>query len=153
MSTRLEVQNLTKSFPGVQALSQVSLRAHRGEVLAVVGENGAGKSTLMKILAGIYSSDSGTITLDEKPVHFHTVRDSLHAGIVLIHQELNLAESLSVESNLFLGRERCDALGLLNRPVMQAESQDLLRRVGLNVSPDTPISRLTIAQRQLVEIA
>lgn len=149
----LEVRHLSKSFPGVQALSQVSLIAKQGEVLAIVGENGAGKSTLMKILAGIYSPDSGIINLDDKPVRFQNVRDSLRAGIVLIHQELNLAESLTVEANLFLGRERCFALGMLNRPVMRFESQGLLRRVGLNVSPNMPISRLTIAQRQLVEIA
>lgn len=153
MSDLLRIHGVSKSFPGVRALSDVSLHAHRGEVLAIVGENGAGKSTLMKILAGIYTPDAGEIHLNNQPLHFHSVRDALRAGIVLIHQELNLAESLSVEANLFLGRERCHTLGLLNRSAMSAESRQLLQRVGLNVAPQTPVSRLTIGQRQLVEIA
>jgi ribose transport system ATP-binding protein len=101
----LEASEVSKRFPGVHALDQVSLRALAGEVLAVVGENGAGKSTLMKILAGIYPPDGGTIRLAGRPVRFGSVADALQAGISLIHQELNLAENLSVEANLFLGRE------------------------------------------------
>ena len=100
----LDVRGLTKSFPGVRALDDVNLHAGAGEVLAVVGENGAGKSTLMKILAGVYLPDGGDVLLDGQPVRLCRRRDALATGISLIHQELNLAENLSVAANLFLGR-------------------------------------------------
>src|SRR4051794_20384973 len=101
----LEVRNLTKSFPGVRALRDVSLQLNPGEVLAVIGENGAGKSTLMKILAGVQAPDSGEILLDGRPVTIGSVKDALKLGIVLIHQELNLADNLDIGANIFLGRE------------------------------------------------
>src|SRR6266404_3736461 len=101
----LKVCGVSKHFPGVQALDNVSLELHAGEVLAVVGENGAGKSTLMKILAGIYLLDEGEIRLHGQVVRFTGVIDDMKHGISLIHQELNLAETLSVAANLFLGRE------------------------------------------------
>src|SRR5581483_5169239 len=101
----LEVREISKHFPGVQALSKVSLSVSAGEVLAVLGENGAGKSTLMKILAGIYAPDAGEMLLDGEPVHFTGVAEAMARGIILIHQELNLAENLSVAANLFLGNE------------------------------------------------
>src|SRR5438270_11269990 len=101
----LEVRQVSKRFPGVQALDRVSLSLRTGEVLAVVGENGAGKSTLMKILAGIYQPDGGTVLLDGCEVRWAGVADALAHGVSLIHQELNLAENLSVVANLFLGRE------------------------------------------------
>src|ERR1041384_8375139 len=97
----LEARHICKQFPGVKALDQVSLVLHEGEVLAVVGENGAGKSTLMKILAGVYTPDAGEILLRGEPVAIHHVTDAFRAGISLIHQELNLAENLSVTANLF----------------------------------------------------
>src|SRR6266568_5126549 len=98
----LEVREISKQFPGVQALSRVSLEVRAGEVLAVLGENGAGKSTLMKILAGVYQADGGEIRLGGRPVRFENVAQALKHGISLIHQELNLAENLSVAANLFL---------------------------------------------------
>src|SRR3974377_635441 len=101
----LEVRGIRKEFPGVRALDGVSARLGRGEVLAVVGENGAGKSTLMKILAGIYRPDAGAILVDGRPVRLGDVTEALRLGISLIHQELNLAENLSVAANLYLGRE------------------------------------------------
>src|SRR5688500_18901443 len=101
----LEALHITKAFPGVQALADVGLRLEPGEVLAVVGENGAGKSTLMKILAGVQRPDAGELRLADKPVQLHSVHEAENAGIVLIHQELNLAENLDVAGNLFLGRE------------------------------------------------
>src|SRR5579872_1579170 len=101
----LAVDEISKQFPGVQALSRVSLEVRAGEVLAVLGENGAGKSTLMKILAGVYQPDGGEILLDGRAVRFENVAEALRHGISLIHQELNLAENLSVAANLFLGRE------------------------------------------------
>jgi ribose transport system ATP-binding protein len=151
----LEVRGLSKSFPGVRALDGVNVHAAAGEVLAVVGENGAGKSTLMKILAGVYLPDAGDILLDGRPVRFSGVRDALTHGIVLIHQELNLADNLSVAANLFLGRERVRGgpLGWLDRPAMTREAAALLARVGLSVPPGRPVGELPIGQQQLVEIA
>jgi ribose transport system ATP-binding protein len=154
-SLLLEVRGLSKSFPGVKALDGVSLHAAAGEVLAVVGENGAGKSTLMKILAGVYQPDAGEITFAGRSVRFAGVRDALDHGIVLIHQELNLADNLSVAANLFLGRERTRGgpLGWLNRRAMFGEAEALLRRVGLSVPPGRAVGELAIGQQQLVEIA
>ena len=151
----LKVCAVSKHFPGVQALDGVSLELHAGEVLAVVGENGAGKSTLMKILAGVHRPDQGEILLDGRPVHFPTVADALRAGISLIHQELNLAENLSVSANLFLGRETTWAgpLGFLNRRAMDEAARAYLHRLGMDCDPATRVSALTVGQRQLVEIA
>src|SRR5881227_3168148 len=140
----LAVRGLSKSFPGVRALDAVGLHAGVGEVLAVVGENGAGKSTLMKILAGVYQPDAGEILLAGQPVRFAGVRDALNRGIVLIHQELNLADNLSIAANLFLGRERTRGgpLGWLDRRDMNAKATDLLARVGLTVPPGRPVGEL-----------
>src|SRR5262245_129443 len=151
----LEVRSLSKRFPGVQALDGVGLSVRAGEVLAVVGENGAGKSTLMKVLAGVYEPDAGEVLLDGRPVRFTGVRDALDHGIVLIHQELNLAENLSVTANLFLGRERLRGgpLGGLDNRAMDREARGLLARVGLDVPPGRPLGELPIGQQQLVEIA
>src|SRR2546422_3356231 len=101
----LEARDVSRAFPGVQALDRVSLALRRGEVLAVIGENGAGKSTLMKCLAGIYTPDGGSLLIEGRPARLGSIRDALRHGISLIHQELNLADSLSVTANLFLGRE------------------------------------------------
>jgi len=151
----LEVRQISKQFPGVRALDQVSLRLHAGEVLAVVGENGAGKSTLMKILAGIYQPDHGTVLLDGQDIRLGSVVEALRNGLVLIHQELNLAENLSVSANLFLGRESlwCGWLRLLNRRQMSQTARQLIDGVGLDCSPDTLVKDLSPGQRQLVEVA
>jgi len=151
----LRVQGIRKHFPGVQALDGVSLELNAGEVLAVVGENGAGKSTLMKILAGVQPPDSGTLLLDEAPVAFASVREAQQRGIVLIHQELNLAENLTVAGNLFLGKEivRGGFLGFLNQRQMDQQARTLLQRVGLDVPATTVVETLKPGQRQMVEIA
>jgi ribose transport system ATP-binding protein len=151
----LEARAIRKHFPGVQALDGVSLRVERAEVLAIVGENGAGKSTLMKVLAGIHVPDSGELFMDGQPVAVDGVASAMRRGIVLIHQELNLAENLSVAANLFLGRERVRGgwLGWLDQSAMNEEARRLLRRVGLNVSPARLVGELPPGQRQLVEIA
>jgi ribose transport system ATP-binding protein len=150
----LEARGVRKRFPGVLALDGVSLRLGAGEVLAVVGENGAGKSTLMKILGGLYAPDEGEVLLDGRPVRFAGVTDAMAAGISLIHQELNLAENLSVAANVFLGRERLAGRMWLRDGAMAEAAVGLLRRVGL---PDTlvrtQVSRLAPGQKQLVEIA
>jgi ribose transport system ATP-binding protein len=149
----LEVQHIRKQFPGVLALDGVSLRLTAGEVLAVVGENGAGKSTLMKILAGVYIPDSGKYLIDGQEIRLGGVADALNRGVCLIHQELNLAENLSVAANLFLGRERTRLGVFLNFRAMVEASRGHLARVGLACAPTTRVGDLPLGQRQLVEIA
>ncbi|HSI33691.1 MAG TPA: ATP-binding cassette domain-containing protein, partial [Tepidisphaeraceae bacterium] len=145
----LEVRNVSKSFPGVRALRDVSVRLNAGECLAVIGENGAGKSTLMKILAGVQRPDSGEVRVDGQAVEIGSVKDALRLGIALIHQELNLADNLDIGANIFLGREP-RRLGLVDRRTIWARSEVLLRRVGLDASPRTLVSRLTIGRQQMV---
>jgi ribose transport system ATP-binding protein len=149
----LEVRIVTKYFPGVVALKQVSLTLEEGEVLALIGENGAGKSTLMKILAGILQPDLGKIFWEGKAVDIDSVQTAMDLGIALIHQELNLADNLDIGANIFLGREPHNRLGLIDRRSIREESEKVLERVGLDFSPDTNLSRLSIGQQQLVEIA
>src|SRR5262245_32440006 len=157
MSTpRLEVTGARKQFPGVLALDGVSLTLAPGEVLAVVGENGAGKSTLMKIVAGVYSADAGEVRLDGQPVRFAGPADAMRAGVSLIHQELNLAENLSVADNLFLGREKTvgGPLRVLNRRATVSTAAELLARVGLPAShARLRVELLPPGEKQLVEIA
>ncbi len=150
----LEADNISKAFPGVQALQDVRLRAERGEVLAVVGENGAGKSTLMKILGGVYTPDAGTVRLDGNPVAIGSVEQAERLGIVLIHQELNLAEHLDVAGNVFLGREptRGGPLRLVDHRIY-ADAEKITRRLGLDCSPREIVANLSLGQQQLVEIA
>ena len=148
----IEVRNLVKSFPGVRALKGVSLSLARGEVLAVIGENGAGKSTVMKILAGVQRSDAGEILLYGRAVEIRSVHDALRLGIALIHQELNLADNLTVAANIFLGREKLRA-GLIDTPLQRREARKFLDAVGLQIDPGTLVSALTIGHQQLVEIA
>jgi ribose transport system ATP-binding protein len=148
----LRVSTLSKHFPGVKALDGVSLDLYPGEVLAVIGENGAGKSTLMKILAGIQRPDSGTIHLDGALVEIDSIREASALGISLIHQELNLADNLDVGSNIFLGREP-HRWGVVQRTAIHRDAAEYLRRVGLNCSPSTLVSRLSVGQQQMVEIA
>ncbi|MEW4561325.1 sugar ABC transporter ATP-binding protein [Bremerella sp. JC770] len=148
----LEVERISKRFPGVKALSEVSLRVGAGESIAVIGENGAGKSTLMKILAGIQSPDSGTIRVGGQPVEIRGVNDALRLGIALIHQELNLCDNLSVGANIYLGREP-KKLGWIDQAEVNALSRKYLDQVGLQVDPRTLLADLSIGQQQLVEIA
>jgi ribose transport system ATP-binding protein len=148
----LEVRGLGKRFPGVRALHEIDLRLGRGEVLALVGENGAGKSTLMKILAGVQSADEGEVRVDGEPVVFQSVSDAMRQGIALIHQELNLADNLSVAANIYLGREPT-RFGLIDRGSIDENAIQHLRSVGLDVAPTTLVRELTIGRQQLVEIA
>ena len=148
----LEVQKITKRFPGVVALSGVDLQVYPAEILALIGENGAGKSTLMKILAGVQPADEGELLVEEKVVRFSGVQDAQKSGIALIHQELNLAENLTVAGNMFLGREP-GKFGWIDQGLIERESKRVLEMVGLEVSPETLLSELTIGKQQLVEIA
>ena len=150
----LEVHGLRKLFPGVLALNDVSAHLKRGEVLAVVGENGAGKSTLMKIMAGVYTHDAGSVLINGREVHFRGVADAMKAGVSLIHQELNLAENLTVAANIFLGREIRGLFGWLKRRAISSAAVKLMRRVGLPESlVNTRVEELAPGQKQLVEIA
>ncbi|HVR18199.1 MAG TPA: sugar ABC transporter ATP-binding protein [Polyangiaceae bacterium] len=151
----LEMSGITKRFPGVVALRDVSITLGAGEVLALMGENGAGKSTLMKILGGAYPPDEGEIRLDGKKVDLTGVREAKRLGIALIHQELMLAPNLDVAANIFLGNEKAPGglVGPLPRGRLNAEASRLIERVGLKAQPTTPVSSLTTGQMQMVEIA
>jgi ABC-type sugar transport system ATPase subunit len=148
----LEMKNISKRFGGVHALDNVSLTLRRGEVHALVGENGAGKSTLMKILIGLYTSDSGKIILNGREVHFKSVRDAQKAGISMIFQEFNQVKILSVMENIYLGREPKTKTGSVDFKKMYDDSLSLLKELGVNLNPKTKIRDLTVAKHQLVEI-
>src|SRR4051812_41107407 len=151
----LEMRSITKTFPGVKALENVSLAVSRGEIHAICGENGAGKSTLMKVLSGVYPTGSydGEIVFDGEPVQFSGIRDSEHIGIVIIHQELALVPYLSIAENIFLGNERRGRSGLIDWNLANAEAAKLLAEVGLDENPVTPVGQLGVGKQQLVEIA
>ena len=149
----LSMRGISKRFPGVVALDHVSLEVGPGEVVALCGENGAGKSTLMKILGGVYQPDGGEILMGGQPVKIGSVTDAMKHGIAFIHQELNVVDNLDVAANVFLGREPKNALGLIDGKKIHADTEPMLKRLGLEVSSRTRLDRLPLAQQQLVEIA
>jgi ribose transport system ATP-binding protein len=151
----LQLRGIQKRFPGVHALRGVHLEVSAGEVLALLGENGAGKSTLMKIVGGVEQPDAGEVLVDGTVVAVRDVQTAASLGIAFIHQELNLLDNLDVAANVLLGREptRGGRLRLVDRAAMRATVRPFLEQLGLDVSPDTPVSALSIAQQQLVEIA
>ncbi|MFI0444021.1 multiple monosaccharide ABC transporter ATP-binding protein [Actinomadura sp. 6N118] len=150
----LTMSGITKTFPGVKALEDVSLSVRRGEIHAICGENGAGKSTLMKVLSGVYPHGSyeGEIRFDGEPCEFAGIRDSEARGIVIIHQELALCPQLSIAENIFLGNEQAKR-GVVDWNRTNHEAGRLLERVGLPANPVTPIAYLGVGKQQLVEIA
>lgn len=150
----LEMNHITKEFPGVKALSGVNLKVRQGEIHALCGENGAGKSTLMKVLSGLYPSGTytGEIKVDGEPKTFASITDAERAGIAIIHQELALVKEMTIGENIFLGSEPVKR-GVIQWDRLYREAADWLERVGLHMSPDTPIGNLGIGQQQLVEIA
>ncbi|MBR2699055.1 MAG: sugar ABC transporter ATP-binding protein, partial [Clostridia bacterium] len=127
----LTMKGIDKSFPGVHALDHVDLEVCRGEVHALMGENGAGKSTLMKVLTGIYTKDSGTITYEGREVEFHNPREAQEAGIVIVHQELNMMNHLTVAQNIFIGREFMKGK-LIDDVRMNAEAKKLFDQLGID---------------------
>lgn len=151
----LEVRGVTKRFPGVTALRDVSFHVRRGEVLAVIGENGAGKSTLMKILGGVHAPDLGEITLDGARVSIDSVQAATALGIAFVHQELNNSDNLDIASNIFLGREplSSSALGLIDRKRLYQDADAILERIGMTCSSRTLVRDLAISSQQMVEIA
>ncbi len=150
----LKMSGINKSFPGVKALDDVSLEVKKGEVHVLIGENGAGKSTLMKILAGVYEKESGSIEFEGKEVDIKDIRDAQHLGISIIHQELNMLTERTVTQNIFLGKEiiKNKFLGMVDEKKMRVESQKLLAQIGLDINPDKVVKSLSIAQQQMVEV-
>ncbi|MGG6107980.1 sugar ABC transporter ATP-binding protein [Pantoea allii] len=148
----LEAEGISKFFPGVKALNNVSLRVRSGTVHALMGENGAGKSTLMKCLIGIYRPDQGTIKIKGEPVQFRDTMDALRSGISMIHQELNLVPHMTVAENIWLGREPVK-FGFVDHAQLNKETQALLNRLNIKLKADSMVGELSIASQQMVEIA
>jgi inositol transport system ATP-binding protein len=149
----LEVRNVSKAFPGVAALDDVSLQLKHGTVHALIGENGAGKSTLMKIIAGIYTPDAGELRLRGHTVHLSSPRQALQNGIAMIHQELNLMPFMSVAENIWIRREPVNAFGVIRHRELRRRTHALLERLRIDIDPEAELRTLSIAGRQMVEIA
>src|SRR6476659_2820800 len=144
MPPLIDIRAITKKFPGVIALENVSFDVQPGELHAICGENGAGKSTLMKILSGVYTEYEGELIVRGQPAKFRGTRDAERAGVSIIHQELNLVEQLSAAANIFLGRELRTPWGWLDERRMEASSGDLFRQLECQISPRQLVSQLRV---------
>lgn len=149
---RIEMRGIDKSFGSNQVLKQAGFTLESGEVHALMGENGAGKSTLMKILTGVYTKDAGTVLVDGKEVNYKNPQEAEKAGIVFIYQELNVMFDLTVEENLFMGKEIHGRFGICDKKAMQKKAQEALNILGVNISPKTVMTELSVGQQQMVEI-
>lgn len=150
----LDMRNVCKSFPGVKALDNVHINVRKGEIHALLGENGAGKSTLVKILGGIYHADSAEIYVNGELIHLHDVKSASKLGVSVVHQELCLANNLTVAENIFVGRVPLKKpLNLIDRKKMNDMARKLCLEYGLDLDPETHLDKLTIAQQQMVELA
>ena len=149
----LEVENVRKAFPGVLALDNVQFKLKRGHVHALMGENGAGKSTLMKIISGIYTPDSGSFRLKGQEIRLNSPLDALQYGIAMIHQELNLMAYMTVAENIWIRREPRNALGFIRHDEMRRRTRELFDRLDIQIDPDVEVRDLSVASRQMVEIA
>ena len=152
MEQCLEFSGISKAFPGVQALSDISFRAEKGRVLALLGENGAGKSTLLKILSGDLKADEGTIILNGKVMDFGSPYDAIKAGISVIYQERQLVPSITVAENIFPGNLPRNKFGLLDKPLLNKQAQEIIDQFGLPIYPSAPAGSLSVAYQQMVEI-
>ena len=150
--TALQVSHVSKSFPGVKALDDVSMTLRAGSVHALLGENGAGKSTLIKIVTGIHQPDNGLVSMDGKPVRFANPRQAAAGGLGVVHQERNLVTRFSVAENIMLDRLGRHSLSSVDYTHISREAQQWLKLLDLDVDPATPVSRLSVAQMQLLEI-
>ena len=148
----LTMKDIDKSFPGVHALDHVNFEVKKGEVHALMGENGAGKSTLMKVLTGIYTKDSGSIIFEGKEVEFHGAREAQDAGVVIVHQELNMLGHLTVAQNIFIGREFKKGIKIDDEK-MNEEAKKLFDRLNIDIDPKATMSDLTVGKQQMCEIA
>src|SRR6202167_302611 len=149
----LEVENVRKAFPGVLALDNVSFHLKRGHVHALMGENGAGKSTLMKIIAGIYQPDAGSLRLKGVDIRLTSPLDALQYGIAMIHQELNLMAFMTVAENIWIRREPLNSLGFVRHAEMRRRTRELFDRLDITLNPDAEVRDLSVANRQMIEIA
>lgn len=152
MGKLLELQGISKSFPGVKALDNISLTLEEGEIHALLGENGAGKSTLMKIMCGIYSNDEGKILIRGKEVKFGNYMDAIHHGIGIIFQEFSLIPYLNAVENIFLNREPRNKLGFIDFASMRKEASALLDKLDIKIPLDVPVNELSVAEQQFIEI-
>ena len=148
----LTMKEIDKSFPGVQALDRVNFELKKGEVHALMGENGAGKSTLMKVLTGIYKKDNGTITYEGQEIEFHNTREAQEAGIVIVHQELNMLGHLTVAQNIFINREFKKGIAIDDKK-MNEETKKLFDKLNIDIDPTATMSGLTVGKQQMCEIA
>ncbi len=149
---KIEMKGINKAFGSNQVLRDAGFVLEDGEVHALMGENGAGKSTLMKILTGVYKKDAGTITIDGKEVNFKNPQEAEKAGIVFIYQELNVLYDLTVEENLFMGKEITKFFGICDKKAMRAKAQEVMEKMGVNIPVDAVMSDLSVGQQQMVEI-
>ena len=149
---RIEMRGIDKLFGSNQVLKQAGFTLESGVVHALMGENGAGKSTLMKILTGVYTKDAGTVLVDGKEVNYKNPQEAEKAGIVFIYQELNVMFDLTVEENLFMGKEIHGKFGICDKKAMQKKAQEALNILGVNISPKTVMAELSVGQQQMVEI-
>ena len=148
----LTMKEIDKSFPGVHALDHVNFEVKRGEVHALMGENGAGKSTLMKVLTGIYQKDSGSIVYKGKEIEFHNTREAQEAGVVIVHQELNMIGDLTVAQNIFIGREPKKGIRVDDKKMIE-DSKKLFQDLNIEIDPREKMSNLTVGKQQMCEIA
>lgn len=149
----ISMKNVSKVFPGVKALDDVSIDFYSSEVHAIMGENGAGKSTLIKILSGVYQRDAGDVYLNGEEVHFQNTHEALAAGISIIHQELSVIPDLTVAENIYLGREPLiGKTGLVDKRKMTHDAQKLIDSLGLTIKANVPIRKISNADKQMVEI-
>lgn len=150
---KIEMKNIYKSFGNITVLNNANFSLEDGEIHALMGENGAGKSTLMKVLTGVYKKDSGEIFIDDKNISFNHPKDAEKYGIVFIYQELNSLLDMTVEENIFLGKEIRNRFGILDKKTMQERVEETLNNLGINLNVNQKLSDLSVGQRQMVEIA
>lgn len=150
---QIEMRGIDKSFGGNAVLKSAGFLLDHGEIHALMGENGAGKSTLMKILTGVYTKDAGTVIVDGKEVCYKNPQEAERAGIVFIHQELNVLFDLTVEENMFLGKEIKKTLGVCDKKAMRAEVKKILDKLGVAIDPGQRMNELSVGQQQMIEIA
>ncbi len=152
MAEYVELKNINKAFPGVRALKDIDLRVEGGMVTALIGENGAGKSTLLKVLSGEIRPDTGTIDLSGEIKHFTHPKEAIDAGISVIYQERQLVPMMSVMENIFIDNIPSNKVGLINRRELRKKAADIIEKFGLEIDPEEPVGRLSVAQQQMVEI-
>lgn len=148
----IEMRGINKAFGSNQVLKNAGFLLRDGEVHALMGENGAGKSTLMKILTGVYTRDAGTVIVDGKEVEYHNPQEAEKAGIVFIYQELNVMFDLTVEENLFMGKEITKGFGICDKKAMRKKAQEILDKMGVNIPVGATMSELSVGQQQMIEI-